>query len=200
MLVLADAENQRALSARADEQIRMLGAHCDKGEVTAEPLHSPLHGRHQITLVVVCDQMGDHLGIRLGSELRAEEAQLLAQVKVVLDDAVEHDVHAAVGVGVGMRVLPGDRPMRRPPCMADAGGRLAQRGRRAAGSLAGTHRQGLSQRGQVPDGANRLDAPVLLKGQARGVIATILKALKTSEQDLLAGPTADIPDDPAHGG
>ena len=43
---------------------------------------------------------------------------------MVLDDSVEHDVHAAIGVRVGMCVLPRNPSVRRPSGVTDAGGRL----------------------------------------------------------------------------
>ncbi len=79
---------------------------------------------------------------------------------------------------------------------------LAQRGRRAAGSagsLAGASPSASPSEARFPTAREPTDA-YLLKSNARGVIATVLEALQARKQDLLTRPTADIPDDPAHGG
>ena len=101
LLAVAHADDQRTLATGADEHVWVLGAHRDKRKVAAELADGRLHRCHEVVLVEVCDQVGDDLGVGLGAKLRAGRAQPVAQREVVLDDPVEHDVHAAVGVRGG---------------------------------------------------------------------------------------------------
>ena len=98
VLTLAHADHERALPPGSDEQVRMIGAHRDEGKMAGEVLQGCLHRGHEIALIVVRDEVSDHLGVGLGAELRAGAAQLVAKGEVVLDDPVENDGHAAVGV------------------------------------------------------------------------------------------------------
>ena len=63
VLVLAHADDQRALAARSDEQVGVLGAHRDEREVAASSLERRLHRRHEVALVEVRDQVRDDLGV-----------------------------------------------------------------------------------------------------------------------------------------
>ena len=96
-LVVADADDQRALLARADEQIRRVEAHRDEREVALEVVVGEAHGLDQVAVVVDGDEVGDDLGVGLRGEDGAAGLEALAQREVVLDDAVDDDVDA-VGV------------------------------------------------------------------------------------------------------
>ena len=84
----------------------------------------------QIAVVVVSDQVGDHLGVGLRGELRAVGHQPALERDVVLDDSVDHDVDPVGVVEVGMGVFLGDPPVGRPAGVTDAGPRLGPLGKR----------------------------------------------------------------------
>ena len=110
------------------------------------------------------------------------------QLTIVLDDSVEHDREPAVlATRQRVRVLLVDRTVRRPTRVAETVIRL--RAVRAGCVL---------QELEVADCADILEAPVLAQSDARRVVATILEAFETVEQQLLRGAVADVPDDPAH--
>ena len=72
------------------------------------------HSLHEIALVVRLDQVRDRLGVRLGGKRVALGEQALAELAVVLDDAVEHDRELAA-VAAGKRCA---FPSVTPPCVA----------------------------------------------------------------------------------
>ena len=80
----------------------------------------------QVAVVVALDQVGDDLGVGLGAEDVAVVLEVLAQLGVVLDDAVEDDVDLVVAVAVGMRVLLGDPAVRGPARVGDSDRRLGR--------------------------------------------------------------------------
>ena len=86
------------------------------------------------------------------------------------------------------------RPVRRPPRVPDARCRLrsAVAGRRCRLARA-ARAESVPQRCQVADRTHRLDAPVLLDGHAGRVIAAVLQALQTLEQDLPHGRRPTYP-------
>ena len=128
-LPLADAGDQRALLAGAEQAVRLVGVHRDEGVVAAQLGVGGAGGGGEVAVVVVGDQVGDHLGVGLGGEVLAFGDQALAQLGVVLDDPVEDDVDLAGAVVVRVGVLLGDPAVGRPAGVGDAGlGRA--RGRR----------------------------------------------------------------------
>ena len=68
-LPVADADEQRALVPRADEQLRVLAVEDDEREVPLELGVRRAHSRDEVALVVALDEVRDHLGVRLGREL-----------------------------------------------------------------------------------------------------------------------------------
>ena len=84
----------------------------------------------KVAVVVLGDQVRDHLGIGLGGELGAVLEQPVLEGDVVLDDSVDHHVDAVGRVEVGMRVLLADAPVGGPARVADAGARPAALGGR----------------------------------------------------------------------
>ena len=97
----------------------------DEGEVALELLERLPHGVGEVAGVVALDQMGDRLGVGLGSERAALGDQALAQLAVVLDDPVQDDRQLrAVAAGQRVRVLLGDavgRPARVPEAVVGGG-------------------------------------------------------------------------------
>src|SRR6516162_11804203 len=78
-----------------------------RGGARAAVLHLPRH------------EVGDHLGVGVGTELRARLFQLLAQLAEILDDAVMDDGKALGGMRV--RVAFSRAAVGRPAGVADAG-------------------------------------------------------------------------------
>ena len=120
-LPVTDADDQRALLARADQNTRLVGVHRDEGVVTTQLGVRAADGLDQVPVVAARDQVRDHLGVRLRREHRALGLELLAQRGEVLDDPVEGDVDAVVVVAVRMGVRLGDPAVRRPASVADPG-------------------------------------------------------------------------------
>jgi hypothetical protein len=142
--------------------------------------------------------VGDDLGVRVGGEDRAAGDQLLLELHVVLDDAVDHDVHAVLGVEVRVRVALRDPAVRRPAGVADP----RRGGRREGGDRAVVDRgrgDRCAQVLQVADGAHRLQPALALQGDAGGVITAVFELLETGQEDLLHRAVTDVADDAAHG-
>jgi hypothetical protein len=107
-------------------------------------------------------------------------------------------VHAIVGVEVRMRVRLADAAVRRPARVADAGrgGRREHRDRGLAVAVA--LGDGPAQRGEVADGADRLEAVLGLDADAGGVVAAIFELLEPGQEDLLYRAVTHVAHDPAH--
>src|SRR5207248_9062176 len=72
--------------------------------------------------------------------------------------------------------------------------RVSEAGRRAGAVRAG----GLLQEGEVPDGADIVEALVLTERDPGRVVAAVLEPLEAVEEKRLAGPRPDVSDDSAH--
>ena len=144
LLAVAAADDQRALLAGPDQQAGLVGAHRHERVVAAEVGVGRADGVDQVAVVVVGDQVGDHLGVGLGGEHGAVVDQLLLERDVVLDDAVDDDVDAVGGVEVRVGVLLGDPAVGRPARVADPGS-----GVRALGDRDAAPGISLARRGQL---------------------------------------------------
>ena len=136
LLPVAAADDQRALLARADEQARLVRAHRHERVVAAKVGVGPAHGVDEVAVVVVRDQVRDHLGVGLRGELGALGDQAALERDVVLDDPVDDDVDAVGVVEVRVGVLLGDATMGGPAGVADARSRHGPLGERGTASLA----------------------------------------------------------------
>ena len=67
-LATADADDERALMARADEQARVVAVDRDEGEVALELVEGEARRLDEVAVVVLLDQVADRLGVRLGRE------------------------------------------------------------------------------------------------------------------------------------
>ena len=119
-LPLAEADEERALEARPDEDAGMVGVDDDEREMALEVPVRRAHGLGQVADIVALDEMGDHLCVGLGRERVAVGLEALAQLAEVLDDAVQDDGDLLVAAGERMRVLHADAPVRRPARVADS--------------------------------------------------------------------------------
>ncbi len=95
MIVVADADEQRAPLPRADDAPRLAGRDHRDGIGALELGDGALHGREQVAaglaMPVRVDEMGDDLGVGLRVEHVAARLELPAQLLEVLDDAVVDD-------------------------------------------------------------------------------------------------------------
>ena len=197
-LVLADADDQRALLAGADQQVRPVGVHGDEGVVPAQLGEGGADGGGEVAVVVGGDQVGDDLGVGFGGERLALGLEALAQLRVVLDDPVENDVDAIGAVAVGVGVLLGHPAVRRPAGVGDSGGRgLGGDGDPATALVVVGQRR--AQVGEVADRSHAVDPAVLDDRDARGVVAAVLELLEPRDQQVAAGATSDVSDDSTHG-
>ncbi len=147
------------------------------------------------------DQVRHDLDVGLGRELGALGEELLLELHVVLDDPVDHDVDAVVGVEVRVGVLLGDAAVRGPAGVADAGrgGRGRDRDGAAESPSLGPSSTAARSALRLPTARTDSSSTVALDRDSRGVIAAVLQLLKTLEQDLLHRALSDVADDAAHG-
>ncbi len=199
LLAVAAADDERALLARGDDHAGGVGGDRHERVVAAQPRIGAAHRLDEAGAVEVAgDQVRDHLGVGLRREDGAVGQELLLELHVVLDDAVDHDVDPVVGVEVRVRVGLRDAPVRRPARVADPGrgGRREHRD----GTLAVALGHRLAQVGEVADRAHGLEPLLTLEGDACGVVAAVLELLQPVEQDLLDRAMTDVADDSAHAG
>ena len=142
-------------------------------------------------VVLLGDQVDGHLGVGVAGELDAGGLQLVAQRRVVLDDAVVDDGDLARRVAMRVRVAVGGTSVGGPAGVTEAG---------AAGQR---RRVGLGERAlQVgqPAGAptyRELAAPVDQR-DARRVVAPVLHPAQRVDDDVKGRPMPDVADDSAH--
>ena len=199
-LALAEADDQRALLTRCDEAVGVLGVHGDEGVMAAELAEGGADRVGQVAAVVLLDQVGDDLGVGLGAESVALGHELAPQLRVVLDDPVEHDVDLVDAVAVRVRVLLGDPPVGRPARVAEADRRRRRgdRDRAGANRPLGVQAELGPQVGEVADRAHRFDPPLLEQRDAGRVVAAVLELLEPADQQIPAGTRTDVSDDSAH--
>ena len=114
-LALADADHQRCRAARRDDRARLVGVGEHQREVALEATQHGQHGGGEIprrfaVVVVASHQVDCHLGVGVAGELDAGVLELLAQRRVVLDDAVVDDGDLARGVAMRMGIAVGRPP------------------------------------------------------------------------------------------
>ncbi len=146
------------------------------------------------------DQVGDHLGVGLGGEVAALALEALLERHVVLDDPIDHHVHAVTAVVVGVRVLFAHPPMGGPARVADAdgGGRRGDCHCRFALQPGVVGVELALQRVEVADGAHRIDVILREHRDARAVIAAILELAQAAQQQIPCGTSPDVTNDSAH--
>ena len=125
-LAVADTEHQRCRAAGGDDRARFVGVGEHQREVTLQPGQ---HGEHRpreiacgvAAVVLPGDQVHGDLGVGVAGELHTVGFQLLAQLGVVLDDAVVDHRDLARGVTVRVRIAVGRPAMGGPPGVAQPG-------------------------------------------------------------------------------
>ena len=120
MIVLADADEQRATRARAHHAAGLARADCRDGIRTAELRDRPRHGQPQVAVVVRMNEMHDDFRVGLRGEPVSLADQARAQGFEVLDDAVVNHRDLIVR-NVRVRVGGSRCAVRRPTRVRDAG-------------------------------------------------------------------------------
>jgi hypothetical protein len=173
ILVLADADHDRAAFAREHDTIAVVLRH-DSERIRAFKLRDGgAHCLEQVVrdLQVIVDPVRNDLGIGLRRELVAGLDQLGTQFVVVLDDAVVDDRDAVLR-DVRVRVALARHTVRRPPRVRDA--EVAVRGVGVKRVLEFPH---------LADGAQPLDvAGTVQHGDTRGVVAAIFEPPQALEE------------------
>ena len=172
-LSFTDARDERAAAPCTDDVAGFIAAH-DRDRVrTVQPLRRFDDRVQKVRALVhrAQDHVRDDFGVGVRIEAVALGFQLLAQIRVVLDDAVVHDRDAVAG-DVRVCVLGVRNAVGRPARMRDAG----EAGDRGA----------LVQGLQLAHLARRADAGqavILQNGDAGRVVAAVFQRLQTCDQD-----------------
>ena len=90
VIVLSDADQERAARASADDAARLARGDRRDRIRAAKLCHRLAHCGQQVAVVMRVDEMGDHLGVGLGNELITLLLQPGAQRLEVFNDAVVH--------------------------------------------------------------------------------------------------------------
>ena len=118
VLAVADADDERAVAAGADDDVRCVGVHGDQREGALEAAADRAHRLGQVAglLVRLAEQVRGDLGVGVAAEVAAAPLELGPERREVLDDPVVDDgdpagvVQVRVGVAVGGRAV--GRPAR----------------------------------------------------------------------------------------
>ena len=175
VLSVAVAQQQRRVLAGGNETVRRVGAD-DAQRVGA--LHGGEHAVHCLEHVaaggvIVVQQLGHHLRVRLGAEGVALGGELGAEQGVVLDDAVVDNGEQAALADLGMGVDVVGLAMGGPAGMAHA---------QRTGEGAALLRQ-IGQRLQAASGLADLQALGAADSHARRVVAAVLQTAQAVQQD-----------------
>ena len=189
-LAVGQADHQRHVLAGPDQSVALAAVHDDDGVGTLELSQRVAERVGQVALVGLLDEMGDRLGVGLRGEGVPARLEPVAELPEVLDDpVVDHrDLAGAVLVRVGVQVV---RP---------AVGRPARVGQADRG-----------MRGPIGDGRLEVDqlagtlldeevAGVVDEGDPGRVVAAVLEALETLDQDRARFARTGVADDAAHPG
>ena len=200
VLVLAQADDQRALLPRGDQRVGVIAVHRNERVMAAQVAEGPADRLGQVAVVVALDQVGDDLGVGLRGELMPLGLQLAPQLRVVLDDPVEDDVDLVLAVAVRMGVLLGDPAVRGPAGVAEPDRRRGRGDRDAAGAVRGVSSTAVAQVREIADRAHAVDLAVRDHRDAGRVIASVLELLQSGDQQVPARSVTHISDDAAHKG
>ena len=105
---LAVADDEGTVLPGGDQGVGIVGTDDAQGVGALDPAQAAAHGLQHIAALVVVElqQLGHHLGVRIGVECDAQLLQVLLQLQIVLDNAVVDQgdlaVLADMGVGVGV--------------------------------------------------------------------------------------------------
>ncbi len=193
VLAVAEADHERRVEARADDDVGLARVNREQRERALEAGHDVAERLHEVTRlrVLAAEQLRGNLGVGLGEELDAVGLELFAQLVEVLDDAVVNDGELAAIRQVRVRIAVVRGAVRGPAGVADAdvaichGGLLEviEQRLQLAGALAGVQRTVLVDH-----------------GDARRVVAAVFESGQTRQEDLLTGFVTDVSNDSTHRG
>ena len=166
--------NQRADISNTVDHVRMIAEHDAECKCTGQQLHRLTDGHDGVALVDLIQQCCHNLGVRLGLQFLGE-AVLYGQLPVVLDDTVMDQGNGSTVVG--MRICLRYTAVGCPAGMTDAAG---SRSIHVLSSLTQLfYLTGLLLQKQT--------LLIIQYGDACAVISTVLKLLKTADQNILCG-------------
>jgi hypothetical protein len=160
-----EADDQRAVLAGADHLVGMPAVDRGDREGPFEVVQRAPHGLGEVAVVVLFDEVRDDLAVRLGLEDVPALDEPLAQLAVVLDDAVMDGDDVALPAAVRVRVRLARLAVGRPARVADAGAAEQRR------SL-----QHVLEPAQLADLADDAEFAPIDDGDARRVVAPIFEA------------------------
>ncbi len=85
-------------------------------------MHQLSDGLQGISLVIIVQQMGHHLSVRVGTKGIASLLQLFLQLQIVLNDTIMHHYNGFICIKMGMGIRIRGRSVSRPAGMADTDG------------------------------------------------------------------------------
>jgi len=189
VLVRAIADHQRARAPRGQDQVGLARRDEGQGVAALEPPQRGPERRLQPHPLrhVVGDELRDHLGIGGRGEDAALGLELLADLEIVLDDAVvdHRDGLRRVGVRVGVGHRRG--AVSGPAGVADADVRLHRLPQDLALEI-----------GDLADLPAQLQNAVQRRGQAGRIVSPILEPFQAVDDHDLREIAPDIADDPTH--
>ena len=106
VLPLAEAEDQRGVLLHGNHRARILPAENSQGKAALQPPHRLAHGLQEIPGfgVIVGNEVGHHLRVRVGLEPAAPGNEPLLQLQIVFNDSIVHHGNGAVVGQMGMGV------------------------------------------------------------------------------------------------
>ncbi len=122
----AESDDEGAVLPGGNQGVGVVGADDAKGVGPLDPPQAASHGLQHISALPVVEfqEVGHHLGVRLGGKGRPLPGELLFQLQVVFDDAVMYQGNFSVPADVGMGVHVVGLPMGGPAGVPDAQGSL----------------------------------------------------------------------------
>ena len=113
-------DNQRTFLSDGNDLIRIITAEDSQRIGTVQFGHHTDDGVHDVTLIIVFKQLGDHFCIRIGTEGQSSAHQHFTQKNIVFDDTIMHHGKASgftqMRMGIDIRRL----SMCCPSCVADS--------------------------------------------------------------------------------
>ena len=110
---------------RDDQFLGKVRAHYDQSPRALAPFHCPFGSLAYVCptgLIIMSNQLGNHLGIGTSLELIPQFHQLLSQILLIEERPVVDDGNLARGIDVGMCIAVGDATVCRPAGVSYADG------------------------------------------------------------------------------
>ena len=168
VLPLAHANDKGAILAHGEQLFRAVRAEDAQGIAAFYPGNDLLDGLQHIPCIVIFQQLGHHLGVRIRGELHPPAHQTVFQLQVVFDDAVvhHHELAPIADLRVGVYIAGG--AVGGPPGVANA---------HCAGQAFASLQNAL-QHAQAPFGLDHMQAGTVVYRHTGGVIPPVLQLLQ----------------------